>query len=219
VTEHARHECKVGLADDLARAIETQLGVQCSKTHALDGVYVPALHHLMAYEQPRPGYALDDNETRRRHISAWHLLKAGDYLSAVERGYPDGHWWQFVMHLCDLFPKPPRLVSQPSFAGWGVPTQWNFVFGPDENKVALSLRDSVLYESRWMAAARENLQLFSGQVDAKRSVLVAKSKTGRHSLPAGTDVSDFLIIENDPIVAAEKAFAMLTKGETWQIRN
>ncbi len=203
----------LGLADELSRAIETQLGVRCSKTHVLDGVYVPALHHLMAYEQPRPGYLLDQTEMRRRHISAWHLLKAGDYLSSTERGYPDGHWWQFLMYLCDLFPEAPGFVSQPGFARWGVFTQWNFVFGREENKVAVSLRDSVLFETEWIETARENLQIFAREMGAKRAVLVAKRNKGPDKLPLGTDLSSFLIIEADPIAAAEKAFAMLREDQ------
>jgi hypothetical protein len=200
------------LADDLARAIETQLAVQCSKTHVLDGVYVPALHHLLSYEQPRPGYALDDNETRRRHISAWHLLKTGDYLSAIERGYPDGHWWQFVMRLCDLFPKPPRHMSQPDFTGGGILTGWGFVFGLGEENVAITLRDMVLFETEWIKGARENLNELARRARAPKAVLVARRNKGPDSLSPDTDLSSFLIIEADPIAAAEKAFAMLTKG-------
>jgi hypothetical protein len=204
----------LGLADELARSIETQLGVKCSKTHVLDGVYVPALHHLMAYEQPSPGYSLDETEMRRRHVSAWHLLNAGDYLSSIERGYPDGHWWKFLMRLCELFPNPPALVSQPQFARWGVFTEWNFVFGLGENKVVLSLRDSVLFESKWIETVRENLRILAGEMNTKRAVLVAGKNKGPSLLPPGTDLSDFLIIEPNPIVAAEKAFTMLTECQS-----
>jgi hypothetical protein len=116
------------LAEQLSAAIERQLDVQRSRTHVLSGVYVPALHHLLAYEQPRPGHLLDEQERRHRHITAWHLLKAGDYLSAPERGYPDEFWWRFVMHLCHLFMAPPRYISEPKFANWRLLVDWEFVF-------------------------------------------------------------------------------------------
>jgi hypothetical protein len=42
---------------------------------------------------------------------------------------------------------------------------------------------------------------------------VSRKNKGPDQLPPGTDLSNFLIIETDPIAAAEKAFAMLTRGQ------
>jgi hypothetical protein len=127
----------------------------------LDGVYVPALHDLLSYEQPRSGLEIDPAEQRRRDISAWHLVKAGDYLSAIERGYPDGYWWHFLMRLCELIEKPARYSSNPQFAQWRVLVNWNFVFQIGERNVAISMRDRVLLEPEWIDGVRQNLREFA----------------------------------------------------------
>jgi hypothetical protein len=203
----------LSLSDELCRAIETEIGIQPSKTHVLDGVYVPALHGLLSYEQPRSGIEIDRAEERRRQISAWHLVKAGDYLSAIERGYPDGYWWHFLMRLCELIEKPARYSSNPQFAQWRVLINWDFVFQIDDRNVAISMRDRVLLQPKWIEGAQQKLREFAHRAQASRATLVARSSKGSNSLPTGMDLSDFLIVESDPLVAAEKVFAKLRGTE------
>jgi hypothetical protein len=199
------------LAEQLSAAIERQLDVQRSRTHVLSGVYVPALHHLLAYEQPRPGHLLDEQERRHRHIAAWHLLKAGDYLSAAERGYPDEFWWRFVMHLCHLFMAPPRYVSEPKFANWRLLVDWQFVFRDGGQNVALCLRDIVLLGQEWIEAVNANLGTSAQRANATRSVLVARRVMSPTNSATDISVPVNMIVNDDPIRAAECAFAELKR--------
>jgi hypothetical protein len=201
------------LAEQLSSAIEKQLGVQRSHTHVLSGVYVPALHHLLAYEQPRVGHLLNEKEMRRRHIAAWHLLKAGDYLSAAERGYPNEFWWRFVTHLCDLFTAPPRYVSEPKFARRRILVDWKFVFDDEEQNFALCLRDMISAEDEWVEGVRANLDSFAQRADATRSLLVARKVVTPRNSPTDIAVPANIIVDADPICAAERAFAALKQPQ------
>lgn len=197
-----------GVTPDMG-AIEKQLDVRRSHTHVLSGVYVPALHHLLAYEQPQPGHLLNEEEMRRRHIAAWHLLKAGDYLSAAERGYPDDFWWRFATHLCDLFTAPPRYVSEAQFARWRLLIDWKFVFQGEEQNVALCLREMVLAEEEWVKGAQVNLDDFAQRAGATGSLLVAREVTTPRNSPTDIALPANFIADADPVRAAERAFAAL----------
>jgi hypothetical protein len=201
------------LTNQLCRAIEKQHGIRRSGNHALSGAYVPALHHLLAYKEPPERNDLNPNqpERLRRGIAAFFLLKAGDYLSAIERGYPDRFWWRFAIRLCEMFTDPPTYMSRPKFANWGVVVGWDIVFHENGKNVALSLRDNILLETKWLMGMNENLDTLSKETEAHRIVLVAKEKKCPTNGPVAEDPSGRFLVETDPIVAAEKAYQMLNQ--------
>jgi hypothetical protein len=76
------------VSDQIAPASLARLGLHApSKTHALCGVYVPALHALDLYDPPV--------ESPRLNIIAECLQKFEEYLTASKFGFPDGYWWHF----------------------------------------------------------------------------------------------------------------------------
>jgi hypothetical protein len=199
----------LALASQLAQAIEEQHAVRGSRTHVLNGVYVPALHQLTSYEEPTERHLLSPTEERGLRIEAWHLLNAGDYLSASERGYPGGFWWRFLLRISELFANQPRYVSEPRFAHCGSLVEWHFVFREGKSDFALSIRDMVSLEADWLKNAKDNLDDLAKKAGASRAVLVANRFVGAQKADAGWDTSEFLIIERDPISAAESAFRAL----------
>jgi hypothetical protein len=202
------------LTNQLCQAIEKQQSIRRSGNHVISGVYVPALHHLLAYKEPPERNDSNPNqpERLRRGIAALFLLKAGDYLSAVERGYPDGFWWRFVMRICEMFLDPPTYMSRPKFADWGVLVGWEIVFRENERSVALFLRNNVFMEANWLSGEVENLDRFSESAEADRIVLVAKEKKYPTKGPIAEDLSERFLVEADPIVAAEKAYEILNQS-------
>jgi hypothetical protein len=194
------------LATQLSRAIQERHTLRCSRTHTLSGVYVPALHHLISYEEPPERHLLTPIEERGRLIVAWHLLNAGDYLSACERGYPGGFWWRFLLRLSELFPNRPRYVSEPRFADSGALVEWQFVFREGELDFALSMRDIVSLKRDWLKDAKDSLDEFAKKAGASRALLVANRVVGADEPAAGQDTSEYLIVDRDPIRAAESAF-------------
>jgi hypothetical protein len=197
------------LTGQLSQAIEKQEELECSKTHVLSGVYVPALHHLLSYVEPSKRSEQNTLEERQRRIAAWYLLKAGDYLSSVECGYPDGFWWQFLMRLSELCTELPKYISQPQFAGRGALVEWNFIFNESNWDLAVSLRDVVVLEERWLEGVKENLDNFSTRAGAERAMLVANRSIKIPDRIADPINMDFLLVETDPIIAAERVFSAL----------
>ena len=145
------------LAEQLAHAIAKQQQVQLSRTHLLNGVYVPALHHISSYQEPTNQHLLKPAEAQQLRIVAWYLVRAGDYLNSLEYGYPDGHWWRFLMRLSELFKVPPISVSPPEHTDRGFLTRWRFLFRKGEEVYAVSVRDAVLLEEDWLKNSKANL--------------------------------------------------------------
>ena len=201
------------LTNQLCQAIEKQHDMRRSGNHVLSGVYVPALHHLLAYTEPPERNDPNPNQPRlRRGIAALFLLKAGDYLSAVERGYPDGFRWRFVMRICEMFTDPPTYMSRPKFADWGVLVGWEMVFKENGRNVALYLRNNVFMEANWLSGEVEYLDRFVERAEVDRMVLVAREMTNPANGPAAEFFSERFLVEADPIVAAEKAYEMLNQS-------
>jgi hypothetical protein len=203
------------LSEQLSAAIESQLKIGPSKTHVLSGVYVPALNHLLSYEQPakRDDLNLDILAERRRHASARYLLVADDYLGAIRCGYPNGFWWRYLMRLSDLFSNPAKYVSPPLFGGANdALVGWHFIFCEAEQNFALSLRDRIALEVRWLQGERENLDAFARRANASKALLVANQTRIPESGADTSNIEDFIIIEADPVLAAERTFAAFTSS-------
>ena len=202
------------LAENLAQAIAKQQQFQLSRTHLLNGVYVPALHHITSYQEPTKRHLLKPAQAEQLRIVAWYLVKAGDYLNSLEYGYPDGHWWRFLMRLSELFTVPPISVSQPEHTDCGFLTRWRFLFGEGEEVYAVSVRDSILLREDWLKNSKANLDAFAENAHARRAVLVVSGANNPDEpTQAGRSFSG-LIIESDPITAAEKAFTALTDSSS-----
>jgi hypothetical protein len=199
----------LGLAKQIALAIAKQFECEPSRTHLLNGVYVPALRHLTSYKQPVNRRLLQPAELHSTHKAAWYLLQAGDYLSSLSYGYPDGFCWRFLIRFSEFFKNPPTYISEPEHAGSWALVRWLLVFRDGELSYALSIRDFVLLEAGWLKAVKLDLDKFAADKGAYRAVLVAN----RTLYPNGSSISEKpfadLIIETDPDVAAEKAFSRL----------
>ncbi len=199
----------LGLAKQIALAIAKQRECEPSRTHLLNGVYVPALHHLASYKQPVKRRLLQPAELHRMHIAAWYLLQAGDYLSSLSYSYPDGFCWRFLIRFSEFFKNPPAYISEPEHAGSWALVRWLLVFRDGDLSYALSIRDFVLLKTDWLKAAKLDLDKFAEVKGACRAVLVAN----RVLYPAEPAIMEKpltdIVIETDPSVAAEKAFAKL----------
>jgi hypothetical protein len=140
---------------------------------------------------------------------AWHLLHAGDYLRASERGYLDGFWWRFLIHMSELFSEPPRLVTEPHFSDDGSLVDWRLVFCKDGENVVFAQRDMILLEPDWLQANKANLTEFASEAGAQRAVLVANRSGPINATMTDVGLPDNLIVDSDPDRAAERAYHAL----------
>lgn len=204
----------LGLAKQIAAAIAKQRDYEPSRTHLLNGLYVPALHHLTFYREPCKRHKIETSKAHRLHIAAWYLLQATDYLSSLTYGYPDGFWWRFLIRFSEFFKDPPTYISSPEHVGSWILKSWRLVFREGELSYALSVRDFVLGEPEWIKAAKDDLSKFAAARGACRAVLVANRVLHTAtSLISETFLID-LVIESDPNMAAERAFAALNKDSS-----
>jgi hypothetical protein len=134
------------LASKIAEVIAAERKLVPSKTHVLNGVYIPALHHLLSYEQPDEEVAED--EQRRREIKARYLRYAGDYLNAIKLGHPDGFWLPFAVRLEELFGSEPVHISEAGHPTWRdgeVLIEWHLHFEREQREYAAILREGTFF--------------------------------------------------------------------------
>jgi hypothetical protein len=86
------------LSGQVATATAQNRGRTSAKRNVLNGVYIPALRHLLSYEEPTQA-DMTHEVKHRRTLEARYLLEAGDYLNAIRFGYPDGFWFHFAVRL------------------------------------------------------------------------------------------------------------------------
>jgi hypothetical protein len=71
------------------------------------------------------------------------------------------------------------------------------------------LRDNISLEKEWLQEAKANLDEFAKKCGACRAVMVARGVVGSTHPSDGGHGTDFLIVEPNPLLAGEKAFAIL----------
>jgi hypothetical protein len=197
------------LADKIAEVIATNKNHTPSRTHVLNGVYVPALYHLFSYEQPSKDATKD--EEHRRKIKARHLWVAGDYLNAVKLGHPDGFWLPFAVHVEGLFGIPPEHIGEPQhprYRDGEALLDWHFHFEKQGRRYVVLLRDGLYYSQKGLEGSRKDFEDFRERFPEASVVVVSDVARAPREIPA-KEIFDGLILDTDPIQAAERAYAAL----------
>jgi hypothetical protein len=192
------------VSDQIAAASLARLGLQApSKTHALCGVYVPALHGLDSYEPPV--------ESPRLKIIADCLQKCEEYLTASKFGFPDGHWWQFLIALSEHFGTCPAYIGRFGEGPRDVLVDWKIIFLIDGKRLGIVARDMIGTEKIWLKGAQENLEKFGSDEQLARTVLVARRANPPFAIE-GVETAGFpLVVGDQAPVAAREAFELLRK--------
>jgi len=188
------------VSDQLTDAVIAHLRLaQPSKTHALCGVYVPALHGLNAYEPP--------TKSPRLQITVDCLHECGDYHHAAKIGFPDGHWWQFLVGLSECFNVRPIYIGPFSEGPPDTLVDWKVIFAPGGKKLGIVARDAISSDKRWLESAHGNLQKFIGEAQLEGATLVARTvhKASEALRPPGFP----LVVSDRPSEAARTAFELL----------
>jgi hypothetical protein len=183
----------------VATASYRRLGT-ASKTHAICGVYVPALHALESYEPPR--------ESPRLKIIAKCLRKCEDYVTASSLGFPDDHWWRFLGELMGHFGVIPVYLSQREEDSAGVLLDWKIVFVADDHRFGVIARDTTNADKTSLENSLHTLEEFITNSGLAKAALVSPSannlsETSLRSLP--------LVVSDLPADTAVKVFQLLTK--------
>jgi hypothetical protein len=191
----------LNVSEQLAVAAAAHRGLgAASRTHAICGVYVPALHALDLYESPV--------ESPRLKIVAKCLRKCEDYVTASGFGFPDGHWWQFLIGLMGHFCRIPVYLSQFEEDSVGVLVDWKIIFAADGQRLGILTRDIVNVDKTSLENSRHILEEFVANAQLAKAALVSRSAIN----PSGVSLAALPFVFSDqPADAAIKAFELLTK--------
>jgi hypothetical protein len=190
----------LSVSDQLAVAASAYRGLgTASKTHAICGVYVPALHALDSYEPPV--------ESPRLKIVAKCLRKCEDYVTASAFGFADGHWWQFLVGLMGHFGSIPVSLSGFEEDSAGALVDWKIVFVAEGQRLGIVARDLVNADKTSLENSRHILEEFVANTQLAKAILVSRSVND----PSGVSLTLPLVFSNQPADAAVKAFELLRK--------
>jgi hypothetical protein len=92
----------------------------------------------------------------------------------------------------------------------GALIQWDFIFRENDLNFIVSIRDNVPLEEEWLRQVKEKLDKFAKDRGAHRAILVANRMVKDGETPTVPDDIEFLIVDADPIAAAERAFSALS---------
>jgi hypothetical protein len=144
-------------------------------------------------------------------MAARHLLRAGDYLSAINYGFPDEFWWSFVLRLEELMGAAPVFVSKPEHPPYHdgeALGDWQLRFMRDDKEYIVVLRDA-----RFVTVEGENsdvdlIRVFKERRPQAGVVIVSNSSMAKAS--AALEFPPEFIMDADPLNAAQIAFSKLT---------
>jgi hypothetical protein len=199
----------LSLADQVANVISGQQGHTASQTHVLNGVYIPALNHILLYEEPIRREMTAEEKSRRK-IKAWYLYKAGDYLESLNFGFPDSFWLRFTVRVSELFgEKPPLYVSKPEYPRYRdseILIGWKLIFSYGDKHFGLFVRDAVGLDGEEPAKLKVQLDEFKARFELEAAAIILNS-----DLPPEYQLADF-VGDSDPISAAQTVFNLLTNS-------
>jgi hypothetical protein len=199
----------LSLAGQVAKVIAEQQGHPPSQTHVLNGVYIPALNHILSYKEPIRREMTAEEKSRRK-IRAWYLYEAGDYLGSLNFGYPDGFWLQFIVRVSELFgERLPSYLSKPQYPSYRdseILIGWKLIFTIGDKHFGLFLRDAVGLHGEEQSKLKDQLDEFKARFELKAAALVLNSE-----LPPEYQIAGF-VGDSDPISAAQIVFDRLTNS-------
>ena len=201
----------VDFSEDLAAAVRQQEGVaNLSRTHVLNGVYVPALHHLDAYQVPI--------ESSQAVVVATCLVTLGDYLTATDLGYPSGYRWVLLTNLCERLGVAAVQISKPGFTVSGRPVgEWTFMFRHQDRPFAILACDRIATES--LSRVHSNLRQLVREFDIDGVILVVREHVPSDKGKNPKKLPSNVIVDDNPQTAAQEAAGRLLRRRSKPIQS
>lgn len=166
------------------------------KKRIIDGLYVPALHHLLRYKVPK--------HDREHLLPVAHcLLVCGGYVEAGLIGYPDGFWWQLILTLAT---KTTGLISARIYASpSGLVDDCAFVFSDGKKRYGFIAYDIARKADNWQQEAAESAGKVQTQYSADRVAVVVRVIEGDSEILL-PDTKYPLIVGNDLATISARLF-------------
>ncbi len=184
-----------------ATMLDEKVREKHSQKTVIDGVYVPALYHLLnEYSVPKKSSVLK--------LHGQCLLACGGYVEAAYIGYPDGFWWNTLISSVRSMRGKLITVKIPVNADGSV-NDCKFVISAEKRTFGIIACDSGGRESAWLAGAAESAKKFESENGIFRmAFIVREMKSAPPKFVPNTKIP--VIVGKDPSVVAQTyARAML----------
>jgi hypothetical protein len=170
----------------------------------IDGVYVPALHHLLhEYTVPQ------ESERDRLKFKARYLLTCGGYVEAAYIGYPSGFWWNVLTSSFEEMAAEPIAATIPINAG-GTVHDCKFVISGEKGRYGIIACDHGNSGHAWLDGAAKSVERLQSEYSTQRTAFVVREMQGGalEVLP-GTQVP--LVVGDSAPEISKKLVAALQK--------
>jgi hypothetical protein len=140
------------------------------KKTVIDGVYVPALRHLLdEYVVPK--------ESKELKSTAQCLLACGGYVEAAYIGYPKGFWWAVLVSSIAGLAGQLVAANIPVNAGGSVHDS-GFVISGGKMRYGFIACDHGKAEPAWLSGAASSAKQLESQYNTRRMALIVREMKG-----------------------------------------
>jgi len=171
---------------------------QAREMRIIDGLYVPALRHLLeAYSTPLPSDDL--------MLTAQCLMSCRGYIEAAFIGYPGGFWWTLLLDLSRQLSHGMR-ASRVFVRSNGLVSDCRFVLTHESHNFGIVACDVARDSAEWRTGVTESAKRLADDYSTKKTVVVVRwIEEGVKSL---TDPSVALVAAAEPLSASKQCLAL-----------
>jgi hypothetical protein len=138
-----------------------------SEKRVIDGVYIPALNHLLnKYQVPEKSPELK--------LAAQCLLGCGGYVEAAYIGYPDGFWWKLLFTISRALNVAPFAANIPVNV-YGEVADCTFVFSSNGVPCGFISYDRGSVGRDWVEHVTQSAEQLRGASGAERIAIVVRT--------------------------------------------
>lgn len=142
------------------------------KKKIIDGVYVPALHHLLhEYTVPQ------ESERDRLRFKARYLLTCRGYVEAAYIGYPSGFWWTVLTSSFEKMSGEPIAANIPINIG-GTVQDCKFVISDGKRRYGIIACDDGNAGNAWIDGAAKSAERLQSEYSTQRTAFVVREMQG-----------------------------------------
>jgi hypothetical protein len=175
-----------------------------AKMLVIDGVYVPALYHLLnKYHTP--------NKSPDLILGARSLVACGGYVEAAHLGYPDGFWWEVLVLVSKTLGRGPISGNVPVNVGGRVHDS-KFVFSHAGQRCGFVACDGGNTGPDWLAGAAKSAKQLQADCSVEEVAFIVRRMKGTTPAPERLpDTAVPLFVEDDAHKAADKVISAFVR--------
>jgi hypothetical protein len=126
-------------------------------------------------------------------------------------GFPDGHWWQFLLKLSERFGSCATYIGPFGEGPTDILVDWKIIFVIEGKRLGIVARDMINSGEIWLKGAQKNLEEFAGDARLARVILVARRAHPAAGAGEGYEAPFPIVVSDLAPTAADSALELLRK--------